>query len=388
MKNLLAAAAGRDVLKYASAAAAIAATSTAEYELARAIGMGGAIAAAVPIALDAYVLRALQKRREVLTSVLAMVGVNAASHLHTAGIIPLGWGLITGVSAIAPVVLWRVHALRTTGDWRERKLWGKTVAEHEAVTGVAEETPLPEHEAVTGVAEETPLPEHSPVDALPRREHWCGNTTPHAEHAHGPVTDPMQCYGTHDDGEHGNPWVPVSTPQERAQVASSTPSAELDVPDFLRQAREDTVRAIETVPVPAPLFPQTEHAREHRNGHAHEHGSAVRVPVPDESEHIAEHAPSTRVLAAVPALPDAFTPSTGAGTATGTAGHAALNAEHVAAGRLQPADTARMKEARALARQTIGGVPTVRALKAAIGAGTPVATRVRLALKYEHAGRA
>jgi len=373
MKNLFAAAAGRDVLKYASAAAAIAATSTAEYELARAIGMGGAIAAAVPIALDAYVLRALQKRREVLTSVLAMVGVNAASHLHTAGIIPLGWGLITGVSAIAPVVLWRVHALRTTGDWRERKLWGKTVAEHEAVTGVAEETPLPEH---------------SPVDALPRREHWCGNTTPHAEHAHGPVTDPMQCYGTHDDGEHGDPWVPVSTPQERAQAAASTPSAELDVPDFLRQAREDTVRAIETVPVPAPLFPQTEHAREHRNGHAHEHGSAVRVPVPDESEHIAEHAPSTRVLAAVPALPDAFTPSTGAGTATGTAGHAALNAEHVAAGRLQPADTARMKEARALARQTIGGVPTVRALKAAIGAGTPVATRVRLALKYEHAGRA
>lgn len=106
----------KDVLKWVAAGFALVATASAEYELARAIGMHPVIAAAVPGALDAYAVRALRAHREVFTAVLAMVGVNAASHLVTAGVLHVGWPLITAVSAIAPLVLWRVHALSTRGE--------------------------------------------------------------------------------------------------------------------------------------------------------------------------------------------------------------------------------------------------------------------------------
>ena len=114
----------KDWLKWVAAGFALAATASAEYDLACAIGMNEWIAVAVPGALDAYVVRALRAHREVLTAVLAMVGVNAASHLVTAGIMPVDWRLITAVSAIAPLVLWRVHALSTPGEARRRVLWG------------------------------------------------------------------------------------------------------------------------------------------------------------------------------------------------------------------------------------------------------------------------
>lgn len=113
----------KDWLKWVAACFALVATASAEYELARAIGMDRWVAIAVPGALDAYVLRALRAHREVLTAVLAMVGVNAASHLLTAGHLYLDWPLITAVSAIAPLVLWRVHALGTPGEARRRVLW-------------------------------------------------------------------------------------------------------------------------------------------------------------------------------------------------------------------------------------------------------------------------
>lgn len=116
----------KDWLKWVAACFALVATASAEYELARAIGMDEWVAVAVPGALDAYVLRALRAHREVLTAVLAMVGVNAASHLLTAGHLYLDWPLITAVSAIAPLVLWRVHALGTPGEARRRALWGAT----------------------------------------------------------------------------------------------------------------------------------------------------------------------------------------------------------------------------------------------------------------------
>lgn len=120
-----------DRLKWVAAGFALVATASAEYDLARAVGMNQWIAAAVPGALDAYVVRSLKTHREVLTAVLAMVGVNAASHLVTAGMLPVGWQLVTAVSAIAPLVLWRVHALGTPGETRQRLIWG--TEEHERV---------------------------------------------------------------------------------------------------------------------------------------------------------------------------------------------------------------------------------------------------------------
>lgn len=107
----------RDYLKWGALAAALVATASAEYELARAVGFNDWVAAAVPAALDLYTVRALRAHREVLAAVAAMIGVNAASHLVTTGLVPVNVWLVVAVAAIAPLVLWRVHslAIETTG---------------------------------------------------------------------------------------------------------------------------------------------------------------------------------------------------------------------------------------------------------------------------------
>jgi hypothetical protein len=105
-----------DYLKWGALVAALVATASAEYELARAVGFNQWVAAAVPGALDLYTVRALRAGREVLAAVAAMIGVNAASHLVTAGLLPVNVPLVVAVAAIAPLVLWRVHSLGAGHD--------------------------------------------------------------------------------------------------------------------------------------------------------------------------------------------------------------------------------------------------------------------------------
>lgn len=100
-----------DYLKWGALLFALVATASAEYELARQVGFNQWVAAAVPGALDIYTVRALRAHRDVLAAVAAMIGVNAASHLVTAGLLPVNVPLVVAVSAIAPLVLWRVHRL-------------------------------------------------------------------------------------------------------------------------------------------------------------------------------------------------------------------------------------------------------------------------------------
>lgn len=102
-----------DILKWGALTAALVATASAEYELALAVGFNQWVAAAVPGALDLYTVRALRTGKEVLAAVAAMIGVNAASHLVTAGLVAVSVPLVVAVSAIAPLVLWRVHSLST-----------------------------------------------------------------------------------------------------------------------------------------------------------------------------------------------------------------------------------------------------------------------------------
>ncbi|MFE2608656.1 hypothetical protein ACFXDI_36265 [Streptomyces mirabilis] len=102
----------RDFLSWAALAAAFACTASAEYTLARACGFTEYVAFAVPAALDIYALRALRMHRDVVAAVIALIAVNAASHLVSAGLLPVGWPLVVAISAIAPLVLYRVHALR------------------------------------------------------------------------------------------------------------------------------------------------------------------------------------------------------------------------------------------------------------------------------------
>ncbi|MFI8303700.1 hypothetical protein ACIF80_09645 [Streptomyces sp. NPDC085927] len=132
-----------DYLKWGALAAALVATASAEYELARAVGFNQWVAAAVPGALDIYTVRALRAHRDVLTAVVALIAVNAASHLVTVGLLPVDWPLVVAVAAIAPLVLWRVHSLG--GD----------------------QTAVPDEQPVDELAEYAPEPEAEPVPAVP-----------------------------------------------------------------------------------------------------------------------------------------------------------------------------------------------------------------------------
>lgn len=106
----------RDYLKWAALGFALVATASAEYELARAVGYNQWVAAAVPGALDVWTVRAMRQHRDVLAAVLAMIVVNALSHLVTAELLDVSVPLVVGVSAIAPLVLYRLHAISGTDE--------------------------------------------------------------------------------------------------------------------------------------------------------------------------------------------------------------------------------------------------------------------------------
>ncbi|MEU0218949.1 hypothetical protein ABZ281_29335 [Streptomyces sp. NPDC006265] len=101
----------RDPLLWVATAAVLTVLASAEYELARACGFGLYVAAGVPAALDVYALAALRARRDVLAVVVSLIAVNAASHLVEVGLLPVSVALVVAVSAVAPLVLWRVHRL-------------------------------------------------------------------------------------------------------------------------------------------------------------------------------------------------------------------------------------------------------------------------------------
>jgi hypothetical protein len=101
----------RDILAWGALAMAIIGTASAEYGLADAAGWGR-VAFALPGCLDIYVVRALRAHRDMAAAVVAMILVNAVAHLISAGLLPVSVPVVVGVSAIAPLVLWRVHALR------------------------------------------------------------------------------------------------------------------------------------------------------------------------------------------------------------------------------------------------------------------------------------
>ncbi|WP_030173217.1 hypothetical protein [Streptomyces sp. NRRL S-813] len=101
----------RDPLLWAALTAVLVVLASAEYELAVACGFGRYVAAGVPAALDVYAIAALRARRDVLAVVVTLIAVNAASHLVAVRLLPVSVPLVVAVSAVAPLVLWRVHRL-------------------------------------------------------------------------------------------------------------------------------------------------------------------------------------------------------------------------------------------------------------------------------------
>lgn len=114
MKTPISATSRLDFLSWASLTAAIAVTASTEYQLGVHAGFGTYMAAGIPAALDIYALRAMRAGRDVVAVVAAMIAVNALSHLVSTGLIRVNVPLVVAVSAIAPLVFWRVHLLAHT----------------------------------------------------------------------------------------------------------------------------------------------------------------------------------------------------------------------------------------------------------------------------------
>lgn len=102
----------RDVLMWAALLAALVGTASAEYALAVACGFNPWIAVCVPAALDVYTIRAMRLRRDIGPAVIAIIIVNAVSHLVSSNHLEVSVPVVVGVSAIAPLVLWRLHAIK------------------------------------------------------------------------------------------------------------------------------------------------------------------------------------------------------------------------------------------------------------------------------------
>jgi len=96
-----------------SLAAGIAFTATAEYELARRLGAKPPIAVMLPLALDCYVIAALRWFRafDIALSLALMCAAQVAAHALEAGVIDVSLDLVTVVSLLVPISLWRTHAL-------------------------------------------------------------------------------------------------------------------------------------------------------------------------------------------------------------------------------------------------------------------------------------
>jgi hypothetical protein len=93
--------------------AGVAFTATAEYQLARALGATKPIAGMLPVAVDAYVVAALQyfRRADIALSLLLMSAAQVAAHLLDAGVMRVNVPMVVVVSLLVPVAIWRTHAL-------------------------------------------------------------------------------------------------------------------------------------------------------------------------------------------------------------------------------------------------------------------------------------
>jgi hypothetical protein len=174
----------RDPLLWAALAAVLVVLASAEYQLAVACGFGTYVAAGVPAALDVYALAALRARRDVLAVVTVLIGVNAASHLVEVGLLPVSVPLVVSVSAVAPLVLWRVHRLSEVSGNQT-----PTVVAEPAVSAAPEAYPSVEVHRDTPAAEPVEQPTAIPVlgpfaslEQLPR-------ITAHPEVYPGPEQD-------------------------------------------------------------------------------------------------------------------------------------------------------------------------------------------------------
>ena len=208
---------------------ALVVTFHAEYTLALAAGVNEYVALAVPGALDLYVIRALQKHRDVFLAVLVMVVANVASHLVSAGIIPVGWAVYSAVGGTVPLLLWRGHSLRHTRTRKEllRGTPAGTDPDASAVSALAVPdagTPVPEAVPVqVSEAEPVPAPLWTPGYHLDGCDGMCQGTGPVACVARSGVLAAWdEKYAVPEDRTRRRTDVPDHVPAEWVQPGTPT----------------------------------------------------------------------------------------------------------------------------------------------------------------------
>ncbi|MFF5004126.1 hypothetical protein ACFY3G_14925 [Streptomyces phaeochromogenes] len=231
----------RDPLLWAALAAVLVVLASAEYELARACGFGLYVAAGVPAALDVYALAALRARRDVLLVVVVLIAVNGASHLVEVGLLPVSVPLVVGVSAIAPLVLWRVHRL---GEHYQ----APTPAP--PVSAVPEAYPAPEVQRDTeppAPVEEAPaLPILGPfasLEELPRTRPYPGVYPPAEQDEHDRVEEAVSDVEPERDTAD-TPPLPPGYARADGTVDELTVRARADFEQLLTDGRAPSIRAL------------------------------------------------------------------------------------------------------------------------------------------------
>ncbi|MBZ6252192.1 hypothetical protein KVH27_27990 [Streptomyces olivaceus] len=144
-----------------SVASGIAFTATAEYDLALALGASRPVAVMLPLALDLYVIAALRwfRRADIALSLALMGAAQVAAHLLSADVMTVNTPMVTIVSLLVPVSIWRTHALA-------RPVPDPAPA---APAPAAEDVPAPEPEAVPVPVSLVKAPVPPAVPAAPSR---------------------------------------------------------------------------------------------------------------------------------------------------------------------------------------------------------------------------
>ena len=220
----------RDPLLWAALAAVLVVLASAEYRLAVACGFGQYVAAGVPAALDVYALAALRARRDVLAVVVTLIAVNAASHLVEVGLLPVDVPLVVAVSAVAPLVLWRVHRLS------ERQETPAVSAAPEAYPPVEVQRDTPAPEPVDEAPALRTLGPFVPLHELPRITAY-----PDPEQdEHGRADDDVPAPDTETD----TPDTPPLPPGYEAVEDELTTTARMDFRDLLDEGRAPSIRVL------------------------------------------------------------------------------------------------------------------------------------------------
>lgn len=90
--------------------AALVSTAYAEHHLGVWIGWNPWVASVIPAVSDLYLIYATRTGRDVAPAVSVVIGLSAANYICTAPLDPVRTSLSVAVSALAPLVLWRLHA--------------------------------------------------------------------------------------------------------------------------------------------------------------------------------------------------------------------------------------------------------------------------------------